>query len=52
VFTRLQTNVATQFKSKATPFVIVVHCMAHQMNLIDLQTFTVQPLVGKLEGLL
>jgi hypothetical protein len=52
VFIRLQTDVAIQFKSKATPFVIVVHYMAHEMNLIDLQTFIVQPLVGKLEGLL
>ncbi len=52
MFIRLQTDVAIQFKSKATPFVIVVHYMAHEMNLIDLQTFIVQPLVGKLEGLL
>jgi hypothetical protein len=51
VFIGLQINVATQLKSKAAPFMIVLHCMAHQTNLA-VQTFFVQPLVGKLEGLL
>jgi hypothetical protein len=51
VFTCLQIGVATQFRSKSTPFLIPMHCMAHWINLI-VRFFYVQPLVVKLEGLL
>ncbi len=34
VFTCLQIDVATQFKSRSTPFLIPMHCMAHRINLI------------------
>lgn len=51
VFMGLQINVTTQLKLKVTPFVIIAHCMAHEINLI-MQIHYVQPLVCKLEGLL
>jgi hypothetical protein len=51
MFIGLQIGVATQLKSKATPFVAIVHYMAHYRSL-TMQTFFAQPLVGKLERLL
>jgi hypothetical protein len=51
MFKGLQISVATQLKSKATSFVIVVHYMGCWTNFTVL-TIYVQPLVGKLEALL
>ncbi len=51
VFTRLYTGVATQLKSKAAPFVIAVHYMAHRTKLA-MQTLSTQLLIGKLKRLL
>jgi hypothetical protein len=51
MFIGLQTGVAIQLKSKVAPFMIALHCMAHQTN-VAMQTLFIQPLVGKLEGLL
>jgi len=51
VFTNVHMGVATELKSKMTPFFIVVHYMAHHINLV-VQTLSTLPLVSKLEGLL
>ncbi len=40
-----------KLKYKVAPFMVIVHYMAHQINLV-MQTLFAQSLVGKLEGLL
>jgi hypothetical protein len=51
MFIGLKIGVATRLKSKATPFVVIMHYMAHYINL-TMQILSAQPLVGKLERLL
>lgn len=51
MFTSVHMGVATEPKSKTTPFFIVVHYMAHHINLV-VQTLSMLSLVSKLEGLL
>jgi hypothetical protein len=38
-----------QLRFKSTPFMIMVHCMAHQTNL-TIKILSTLPLVSKLEG--
>ncbi len=51
VFTCVHNGVITQITKKATPFMFDVHCVAHWTYLI-MQTFSMQPLMHKLEGFL
>jgi hypothetical protein len=51
VFTNVHSGVTTQITKKAGPFMLTIYCVAHQTN-PSMQTFFMQPLVHKLEGLL
>jgi hypothetical protein len=46
MFTSVHMGVATELKSKTTPFFIVVHYMAHHINLV-VQTLSMLLLVSK-----
>jgi hypothetical protein len=50
MFTNVHNGVTTQITKKATPFMLIIH-VAHRTN-PTMQTFFMQPLVHKLEGLL
>ncbi len=47
----VHSGVTIQIIKKATPFMLIYHYVAHQINL-TMQTFFMQPSVHKLEGLL
>ncbi len=51
MFTSVHSGVTTQIIKKATFFMLTIHCVTHQRN-PTMQTFFMQPLVHKLEGLL
>ena len=51
VFQGHRTGVTTQFREKVAPFMVGVHCMAHQTNLA-VQVLSKLPLVSGLENLL
>jgi hypothetical protein len=51
MFTSVHSGVTIQIIKKTTPFMLTIHCVAHQIN-PTMQTFFMQPLVHKLEGLL
>ncbi len=51
MFTNVHNGVTIQIIKKATPFMLTIHCVAHQTN-PTMQTFFMQPSVHKLEDLL
>ncbi len=51
MFTRHRTNVSVQMKEKLAPYLVVVHCCAHHINL-TIQTFSSPSIVHRLENLL